>query len=114
MKYTSSLSDQKWEIIQPLDLLQNSFYGKLKDFIFSLTQVKSFYSVKKKRHTLKTQLIVEQKTGQIICTFFGQGQQHDFALFKSSGRHFHPLTESLQDSGYQGIKKYHHLFHKTL
>ena len=68
---------------------------------------KWFYSVKKKRHTLKTQVIVEQSTGLIICTFFGQGRQHDFALFKASGIHFHPLTESLQDSGYQGINQYH-------
>ena len=69
---------------------------------------KWFYSGKKKRHTLKTQVIVEQSTGKIICTFFGQGRQHDFALFKASGIHFHPLTESLQDSGYQGINQYHH------
>lgn len=68
---------------------------------------KRFYSGKKKRHTLKTQLIIEQETGKIICTFFGRGRQHDFALFKASGVHFNPLTESLQDSGYQGIIKYH-------
>ena len=29
-------------------------------------------------------------------------------MFKASGIHFHPLTESLQDSGYQGINQYHH------
>lgn len=69
---------------------------------------KWFYSGKKKRHTLKTQVIVEQSTGLIICTYFGQGRQHDFALFKASGIHFHPLTESLQDSGYQGINQYYH------
>lgn len=68
---------------------------------------KWFYSGKKKRHTLKAQLIIEQSTGKIICTFFGQGRQHDFALFKASGVRFHPTTESLQDSGYQGIDKYH-------
>jgi DDE superfamily endonuclease/Helix-turn-helix of DDE superfamily endonuclease len=69
---------------------------------------KDFYSGKKKHHTLKTQVIIEQDTGLIICIFCGQGRQHDFALFKSSGIHFHPLTESLQDSGYQGINQYHH------
>ena len=69
---------------------------------------KWFYSGKKKRHTLKAQLIIEQSTGKVICTFFGQGRQHDFALFKSSGVRFHPTTESLQDSGYQGIAQYHH------
>ncbi|MEO1341534.1 MAG: transposase family protein, partial [Cyanobacteria bacterium J06635_13] len=74
---------------------------------------KWFYSGKKKRHTLKTQVIVEQSTGLIICTFFGQGRQHDFALFKASGIQFHPLTESLQDSGYQGINQYHHNSHTS-
>lgn len=68
---------------------------------------KWFYSGKKKRHTLKTQLIIDRATGKIICTFFGHGKQHDFALFKGSGIHFHPSTESLQDSAYQGIKEYH-------
>ena len=69
---------------------------------------KWFYSGKKKRHTLKAQLIIEQSTGKIICTFFGQGRQHDFALFKASGVKFDPETESLQDSAYQGISQYHH------
>jgi hypothetical protein len=69
---------------------------------------KWFYSGKKKRHTLKAQLIIEQTTGKIICTFFGQGRKHDFALFKASGVKFHPATESLQDSAYQGIAQYHY------
>ncbi len=29
---------------------------------------KRYYSGKKKRHTLKTQLVVDKKTKQIICT----------------------------------------------
>jgi len=66
-----------------------------------------FYSGKKKRHTLKSQLIINQETGEIICTFFGKGRCHDFALFKASGIHFHPETQGLHDSGYQGINKYH-------
>ena len=68
---------------------------------------KQFYSGKKKQHTLKSQLIIEQSTGEVICTFFGKGRRHDFALFKASGIVFDPETESLQDSGYQGIKRYH-------
>jgi hypothetical protein len=66
-----------------------------------------FYSGKKKRHTLKSQLIINQETGEIICTFFGKGRCHDFALFKASGIHFHPQTQGLHDSGYQGIDQYH-------
>lgn len=66
-----------------------------------------FYSGKKKKHTLKCQLVIEQATGRIICTFFGKGRRHDFKLFQASGIHFHPQSESLQDKGYQGIQKLH-------
>ncbi len=68
---------------------------------------RAFYSGKQKGHTLKCQLIIDALTGQIICTFFGKGRRHDFKLFKASGIHFHPQTESLQDKGYQGIQKLH-------
>jgi hypothetical protein len=44
-----------------------------------------FYSGKKKHHTLKCQLILERETGEIICTFFGTGRQHDFKVFQASG-----------------------------
>lgn len=68
---------------------------------------KCYYSGKKKQHTLKCQLIMDFETGEIICTFFGKGRRHDFAIFKASGIHFHTETASLQDSGYQGIQDYH-------
>ena len=68
---------------------------------------RSFYSGKKRQHTLKCQLILDRATGTVICTFFGKGRRHDFHLFKASGIHFHPETGSLQDSGYQGIADYH-------
>ncbi len=68
---------------------------------------RSFYSGKKKRHTLKCQLVIEQSTGRVICTFFGKGRRHDFKLFQASGVHFHPHTKSLHDKGYQGIQKVH-------
>ena len=56
---------------------------------------------------LKCQLIIDGETYQIICTFFGQGRRHAFHLFKASGVHFDEDTQSLQDSGYQGIKAFH-------
>jgi hypothetical protein len=68
---------------------------------------RAFYSGKQKCHTLKSQLVIDAQTQQVICTFFGKGRRHDFKLFKASGIHFHPLTESLQDKGYQGIQKLH-------
>ena len=68
---------------------------------------RNFYSGKKKQHTLKCQIILDQQTQQIICTFYGKGRQHDFKLFKVSGLKFHPETRSLQDKAYQGIADYH-------
>jgi hypothetical protein len=52
------------------------------------------------------QVVINQETQQIICLNFGPGHCHDFSLFKKSNVHFHPETDSLQDSGYQGIKDY--------
>ena len=68
---------------------------------------RAFYSGKHKCHTLKCQLVIDAATEQVICTFFGTGRRHDFKLFNASGVHFHPLTESLQDKGYQGMQKLH-------
>jgi DDE superfamily endonuclease/Helix-turn-helix of DDE superfamily endonuclease len=66
-----------------------------------------FYSGKKKQHTLKTQVLIDRYTGQVICLYFGKGRQHDFKLFQSSGVRLHPDTQSLQDKGYQGIQNLH-------
>lgn len=68
---------------------------------------RQFYSGKKKRHTLKCQVLIDQSSGAVICLFFGKGSQHDFKLFQASGVRLHPETESLQDKGYQGIQKLH-------
>ncbi len=48
---------------------------------------KRYYSGKKKRHTLKTQMLVNLKDGQIICLAFADGKKHDFRLFKESRVH---------------------------
>lgn len=68
---------------------------------------RQFYSGKKKRHTLKCQVLIDQPSGTVLCLFFGKGSRHDFKLFQASGVHIHPQTESLQDKGYQGIQKLH-------
>ncbi|NBO25047.1 MAG: IS5 family transposase [Chlamydiae bacterium] len=68
---------------------------------------KRFYSGKKKRHTLKTQLIVDKKSKEVICTSFTNGKRHDFRLFKESGVRIHPEIKTLTDTGYQGIGKIH-------
>lgn len=69
--------------------------------------IHQFYSGKKKRHTLKSQVVVEQATGQIICTAHGKGKEHDFRLFKNSKVRLRAEIKCLADKGYQGIQKIH-------
>jgi len=56
---------------------------------------------------MKTQVIVDKKSEQIICTAFAGGRRHDFRLFKESKVHVKPETEIKTDTGYQGIAKLH-------
>lgn len=55
---------------------------------------RQFYSGKKKRHTLKSQVVVNQATGAIVCTAHAKGRVPDFQVFKHSRL---PLTK-FQDS----------------
>jgi transposase len=41
---------------------------------------KKYYSGKKKCHTLKMQVVINQETKEIICLNFGPGHCHDFNL----------------------------------
>jgi hypothetical protein len=70
---------------------------------------KIFFSGKQGEHTLKTQLVIHQKSSQIICLGHGKGRIHDFRLFKSSGVKFGELLKVIADKGYQGITKIHQL-----
>lgn len=64
-------------------------------------------SGKKKRHTLKSQVIVNQRTREILCTAHCQRKTHNFKLFKKSKIPLSPAIECLVDKGYQGIQKIH-------
>ncbi len=68
-----------------------------------------FFSGKQGEHTLKTQVIIQQKSSQIICLGHGKGRTHDFRLFKSSGVRFGELVKVIADKGDQGIAKIHQL-----
>jgi hypothetical protein len=57
----------------------------------------------------KAQVVVDQATGQIICTAFGKGRVHDFRLFKLHRVPMLPEQLCLTDKGYQGITKLHPL-----
>lgn len=60
---------------------------------------------KKRRHTLKTQVVDEKK--QLICTAFTNGKRHYFRLFKKSTTKINLAVEVITDTGYQGIQKLH-------
>lgn len=66
---------------------------------------KHFYSGKKKRHTLKAQLLVDKNKKKILKTNFSNGKKHDFKLFKDSKLKINKNIKLLGDTGYQGIDK---------
>jgi hypothetical protein len=58
---------------------------------------------------LKAQVIINQKNGEILCTAYGKGREHDFKLYKRSKIKIRKEVRCLADKGYQGIQKYHYL-----
>jgi DDE superfamily endonuclease/Helix-turn-helix of DDE superfamily endonuclease len=66
-----------------------------------------YYSGKRKRHTLKTQLVAEKSSRRILCLAHEKGRRHDFRLFKTSKVRLHPDTKAVADSGYQGLQRRH-------
>jgi hypothetical protein len=65
------------------------------------------YSGKKKRHTLKAQVVIDKKSKKILYVLVGKGREHDFKLFKRCSVQFHELSEVLGDRGYQGLQHFH-------
>ena len=69
---------------------------------------KRWYSGKKKRHTIKTQIVICAKTQVIIAIFIDCGSTHDFKMWKKSiGVKVVKHIKIQADSGYQGIDKLH-------
>ena len=68
---------------------------------------KSCYSGKQGYHTLKSQVVADQKSEQVICVRCEKGRVHDFRLWKESRIGLNKEIEILGDKGYQGIQKIH-------
>lgn len=65
---------------------------------------KKYYSGKKKRHTLKTEIVI-QDTGKILSVSeTSPGRKHDFRIRKE-GKPLPSNSEKYVDSGYQGLQK---------
>lgn len=91
------------------------YYPEMKAFIDATEQEiqrpmdkrrrKSHYSGKKKRHTRKTQLIVNRKGMILHKSKSVKGSKHDYELYKETRPSVPPGVELDGDSGYQGIEK---------
>ena len=68
---------------------------------------KFYYSGKKKRHTIKSQIAVNKSDKTIICTSFSNGKCHDFRLFKESKVFINKNIKLLADTGFLGITHIH-------
>ena len=56
---------------------------------------------------MKSQVVINGSSKEVICTAHGRGTTHDFALYKQSQLELHQSLELLADSGYQGLSKLH-------
>jgi DDE superfamily endonuclease len=65
---------------------------------------KQFYSGKKKRHTIKAQLIMHYKTKMILSTALAHGRVHDMELFKRHHKKQRFNALMMVDKGYQGLQ----------
>lgn len=66
---------------------------------------RQWYSGKKKRHTLKAQLIVCATSLQILMIVCDKGRTHDFKVLKKTRLKILNKIKKYGDSGYQGIAK---------
>jgi len=91
------------------------YYPEMKAFLDSTEQEiprpknkkkrKTHYSGKKKKHTVKTQLITNKKGLIIHKTKHVAGRVHDYELWKRTHPSIPPDVELEEDLGYQGIQK---------
>ncbi|MHB9294230.1 putative IS5 family transposase IS1515 [Hollandina sp. SP2] len=68
---------------------------------------KTYYS-EKKRHTLKTQVIIERNTREILAAQEAKGSEHEFTVYKETiGKSISNAIPLDADLGYLGIEAYH-------
>ena len=61
---------------------------------------------RKKRNTIKPQVIINKADSTVICTAFSSGRWHDFRLFKESKVRLNENIKVLADSAFQRIDKF--------
>ena len=65
---------------------------------------KSYYSGKKKKHTIKTQYMVNGEGTILHKTGHKRGRIHDYEIFKNNHPTTPPQVENVFDLGYMGVK----------
>jgi hypothetical protein len=66
------------------------------------------YSGKKKRHTIKSLVVIDLHTLEILFIAQAEGSVHDFTIYKdSTGSAVSPDVKVKVDSGFQGIVAFH-------
>ena len=101
--------------LRTIDEVEGEYFPGFKAFIDSSEQEiprpknkrsrKSYYSGKKKKHTVKTQYMVNSEgTIRLHKTRHDRGRIHDYEIFKNK----HPITplqvENVLDLGYLGVQ----------
>ena len=66
---------------------------------------REYYSGKKKKHTIKIQIIMDEITNKIVGVSFEKGSVHDFSLFKNTTGNLDKIISFIADNGYIGIQK---------
>jgi hypothetical protein len=90
------------------------YYPEMKAFIDATEQAiprpknkrrrKSYYSGKKKKHTIKTQITVNKKGLILHKPPPDKGSRHDYDIFKEKHPNIPPDIERDMDLGYQGVQ----------
>lgn len=95
----------------------SNIYDNSEDRIYDATETQidrpeknqeDFYSGKKKKHTLKTQIEIGVSTLLIYSVAFAKGAVHDFNLFKKSSCDYNKNNTLILDKAYIGIHKIHY------
>ena len=105
---------KKTKKIRDIDELLN-YFPDMKAFVDTTEQEiprpknkrrrKNYYSGKKKRHTVKTQIMVNKKGIILHKGRYFKGKQHDYDYFKKTGPPLVPSNiETGMDLGFQGVK----------
>ena len=66
---------------------------------------REYYSGKKKKHTIKIQIIMDEITNKIVGVSFEKGSVYDFSLFKNTTGNLDKIISFIADNGYIGIQK---------